>query len=215
MSDDNVQNNTILFAFRFLVRGYRKSLRFKDQYDIDNGDKCKTLVPRFERSMNYMLSKRDRWVVTAVFSRCKFMDYLFRACVRVCVRVRIYNACMIIILYYTIIHAGAVCAFVYAPTCICTCMRADVRTHVRMRLHRCEGAHVCACWLAYVRACARVRIYACMIIILFYYICGCSVCARVWVRVCGRVCTYVHANIYAHVSAGPCAYACAYVSARM
>ena len=55
---------------------------------------------------------------------------------------------------------------------------------------------VCACWLAYV--CARVRIYACMIIILSYYICGCSAC----VRVCGRVCTYVHANIYAHVSAG-------------
>ena len=82
-----------------------------------------------------------------------------RACVRTCAY--IYNACMIIILHYTIIDAGAVCAYVYVPTCMCTCMRADVRTHVRMRLHRCEGAHVrvyvCACWLACVRA--RVFVY--------------------------------------------------------
>ena len=70
-------------------------------------------------------------------------------------------------------------------------------------------AYVCA--LANWRTCVRVRIYACMIIILFYYECGCRVCVRVWVRVSGRVSTYVHANIYAHVSAG----ACAYVSARM
>ena len=37
------------------------------------------------------------------------------ACVCVCVRVRvrIYNACIIIILYYTIIYAGAVYVYAY------------------------------------------------------------------------------------------------------
>ena len=61
-----------------------------------------------------------------------------------------------------------------------TCMRADVRTHMRMRLHGCEGAH------------ARVRIYACMIIILSYYagavcayLCG-YVCADLYARTCMR-----------------------------
>ena len=67
------------------------------------------------------------------------------ACVRAYAYIYIYNACMIIMLYYTIIYAGAVCVYVYLPTCISTCMRADVRTHVRMRLHGCEGAHVSVC----------------------------------------------------------------------
>ena len=87
---------------------------------------------------------------------------------RVCLRVRIYNACMIIIiiiLYYYI--CGRM------PTCMRKCVRANVRTHVHMRLHGCEGAHVrvcvCACWLAYERA---------------------RVCSDVY------VCTYVHAKIY-------------------
>ena len=70
-------------------------------------------------------------------------------------------------------YAGAVCAYVYVPTFMRTCMRADVRTHVHMRLHGCEGAHVrvcvCACWLTYKRA--RVCVYICMYdyyIILLY-----------------------------------------------
>ena len=110
-----------------------------------------------------------------------------RACVCVPVIVRIYNACIIIILYYIIIHSGAVCAYVYVPTCMRTCMRVDVRT------------------LAGICARARVRIYACIIIILFYYICGCSVCVRVWVRVCVDVyvCTcmrtYMRTCLQAHV----------------
>ena len=66
--------------------------------------------------------------------------------------------------------------------------------HVRARV----GARVCA----FVCVCARALIYACIIIILYYYICGCSVCVRVWVCVCVRVCAYVYANVYAHVCAG-------------
>ena len=91
-----------------------------------------------------------------------------------------------------------------------------VRAHVGARVR----AFVC------VRACAR----ACMIIILYYYICGCSVCVRVWVRVrlqvragmiiilCGAVCAWVagvrtcmyvcdHSNFYVYVWEGACAYA--------
>ena len=54
------------------------------------------------------------------------------------------------------------------------------------------------------RVCVRVRIYrynACMIIILYYYKCGRSVCVR--------VCASVHAYVYA----GGCAHACAYATA--
>ena len=61
-------------------------------------------------------------------------------------------------------------------------------------LHVREGACVRA--LTGVRACGvcvRARIYACIIFILYYYICGCSLCVRVCVRS-----TYVglHANVY-------------------
>ena len=46
---------------------------------------------------------------------CVCVRACVRSCVRACVRMRIYNACMIIILYYTIIYAGAVCAFPGRP----------------------------------------------------------------------------------------------------
>ena len=74
------------------------------------------------------------------------------------------------------------------------------------------------------RVCVRVGlIYACMIILLYNYICGRLVC--VCVRTCSgtcagtcvyvRECTYMHGNVYAYVCAATCAYACAYVSARV
>ena len=98
-----------------------------------------------------------------------------------------------IILYY--IYAGAVCAYVYVPTCMRTCMRADVRTHVHMRLWGCACARMCVRLMAGVRACARVRIYACMIIILSYY--AGAVCADVYVCTCMR--TYMRTCLQAHV----------------
>ena len=56
--------------------------------------------------------------------------------------------------------------------------------------------------------CARIIIvYACMLIMLYHYICGSGVC----VRVCVRACTYEHANVYAYV----CAYACSSASVRV
>ena len=65
-------------------------------------------------------------------------------CVRACVRIYIMHVCL---LYYTIIYAGAVCAYMYVPTGMRTCMRADVRTHVCMRLYVCKGVHVRVCVL--------------------------------------------------------------------
>ena len=54
-----------------------------------------------------------------------------------------------------------------------------------------------------VRMCVRACAY--MITILYYYICGCSVCVRVSVRMC----TYVHSNVYPYVCTGASAYVCA------
>ena len=51
-----------------------------------------------------------------------------------------------------------------------------------------------------VHVCVRARIYACIIFILYYYICGRSLCVRVCVRVC-MVYLYVHANVYMHTCA--------------
>ena len=43
------------------------------------------------------------------------------------------------------------------------------------------------------RVCVRVHIHECMIIILYYYICGLSVFVCLWVRVWGR--TYMRTHM--------------------
>ena len=127
-------------------------------------------------------------------------------CVCACVRARA-PACE------RLLVRALVCACVFALTghvrahvklCICLCLHVHVRAGV--------GAHACAfagvgqrtCGLC-VRACVRVNFYACMIIILFYYICRLSV----YVRVCVRVFMYVHANV------GLCANECVYTGVRV
>ena len=80
------------------------------------------------------------------------------------------------------------CALMGARACVCA------RVHVSAR----------ACVRTCVRACVRMCIYDYYIItVLYYYICGRSMCVR--------VCTYVHAYVYA----GGCAYTDAYATARM
>ena len=72
-------------------------------------------------------------------------------CVCACARARIY-ACMLIILYYIIIYAGAVCvyvcgyvcAYVYVRTCMRMCMRMCVRADGRSRVRTLVRAYVCA-----------------------------------------------------------------------
>ncbi|KAI0232456.1 Multidrug resistance-associated protein 1 [Lamellibrachia satsuma] len=61
-----------LWITRFLIRGYRKSLRFEDLYDIDQGQKCKNLVERFERAteniQSNINSRGDRKDITTTVS---------------------------------------------------------------------------------------------------------------------------------------------------
>ena len=59
---------------------------------------------------------------------------------------------------------------------MCVCMHV----YVRVRVGACGRVCVCACGLAYVRVCvparANIIMHTCMIIVLYYYICGRSVC---------------------------------------
>ena len=93
---------------------------------------------------------------------------------------------------------GHVCAHV--KLCMCMCMHVHVRAGVA-RMH--VRLQVWAIVLA-VCVCVRTSLYACMIIILYYYICRRSV----YIRVCVRVGTYVHANVCL------CADECVYTSVR-
>ena len=76
-----------------------------------------------------------------------------RMCVRLLAGVRACAYMHVWLLYYLIIYAGAVfayvCGNVYVRTCMRTyrpmrtCMQAHVRTRVRTWVRACEGAHVC------------------------------------------------------------------------
>ena len=86
-------------------------------------------------------------------------------------------------------------------------------------LHVRVGAF-CARLRVRVCACVRTRIYACMIIILYYYICGRSVCVRVcvcvhraYLRACERIGVRVYGRMFVRdcmrVRVRMCAYVCA------
>ena len=123
-----------------------------------------------------LLDLRAQCVRTRMYvCACECRPMCGRVCVRECARVGV-------------LMDVYVCALVYA----CACVRAHawVVPHMCLPIKACACACgrsckcVCGCGLTYVRVCVRTSAYACMIILSYHYIFGCSL----WVRVCVRVC---------------------------